>query len=49
MLAEFDVETRFRIRAAAGLGREDEELALLNKVRQGLMTIGRPDGRNNRG
>ena len=32
MLAEFDAETRFRLRAAAGSGRADEGLGLLNKA-----------------
>jgi predicted transcriptional regulator len=32
MLAEFDAETRFRIRAAAGVGRTDEGLGLLSKA-----------------
>lgn len=32
MLAELDAETRFRIRAAAGSGRAEEGLALLNKA-----------------
>mgnify|MGYP001765076225 FL=1 len=32
MLAEFDAETRFKLRAARGTGREAEGLALLDKV-----------------
>lgn len=32
MLAEFDAETRFRIRAAAGAGRAGEGLSLLDKA-----------------
>ena len=32
MLAEFDAETRFRLRAAAGSGRAAEGLELLNKA-----------------
>lgn len=32
MLAEFDAETRFRARAAAGAGRIDEGLDLLGKA-----------------
>lgn len=32
MLAEFDAETRFRLRAAAGTGQEAEGLALLDKA-----------------
>jgi predicted transcriptional regulator len=32
MLAEFDAETRFRARAAAGAGRTAEGLALLDKA-----------------
>ncbi len=32
MLAEFDAETRFRLRAAVGSGRADEGLGLLNKA-----------------
>jgi predicted transcriptional regulator len=33
MLAEFDAETRFRIRAARGTGNEARGLALLEKAR----------------
>lgn len=32
MLAEFDAETRFKLRAARGTGRVAEGLALLDKV-----------------
>ena len=32
MLAEFDAETRFRLRARQGAGREVEGLALLDKA-----------------
>jgi predicted transcriptional regulator len=32
MLAEFDAETRFAVRAQRGKGREEEGLALLEKV-----------------
>ena len=32
MLAEFDAETRFKLRAARGTGRAAEGLALLDKV-----------------
>jgi predicted transcriptional regulator len=32
MLAEFDAETRFKLRAARGAGRAAEGLALLDKV-----------------
>lgn len=32
LLAEFDAETRFQIRAARGAGREEEGLALLKKA-----------------
>ena len=32
LLAEFDAETRFKLRAARGTGREAEGLALLDKV-----------------
>lgn len=32
MLAEFDAETRFKLRAARGTGREAEGLTLLDKV-----------------
>ena len=32
MLAEFDAETRFKLRAARGTGREAEGMALLDKV-----------------
>jgi len=32
MLAEYDTETRFRIRAARGAGKTDAGLALLAKV-----------------
>ena len=32
LLAESDAETRFRLRAAAGSGRLDEGLALLDKA-----------------
>ena len=32
MLAEFDAETRFKVRAARGIGRSDRGLALLNKA-----------------
>lgn len=32
MLAEFDAETRFRVRAKAGAGRADEGLSLLSKA-----------------
>jgi len=34
MLAEFDAETRFRVRASQGAGREVEGLALLDKAMQ---------------
>jgi predicted transcriptional regulator len=34
MLAEFDAETRFRLRASQGTGREAEALALLDKAMQ---------------
>lgn len=34
MLAEFDAETRFRVRASQGAGRETEGLALLDKAMQ---------------
>lgn len=34
MLAEFDAETRFRVRASQGAGREIEGLALLDKAMQ---------------
>lgn len=34
MLAEFDAETRFRARAAAGSGRADDGITLLRKARQ---------------
>lgn len=33
MLAEFDAETRFRVRAERGAGRESEGLALLKKAK----------------
>ena len=33
MLAEFDAETRFRVRAARGEGQEERALSLLNKAR----------------
>lgn len=39
LLAESDAETRFRLRAAAGSGRVDEGLALLDKAAR----LGRPD------
>ncbi|MDP2792467.1 MAG: toxin-antitoxin system HicB family antitoxin [Sulfurisoma sp.] len=32
MLAEFDAETRFRLRAEHGAGKEERGLELLNKV-----------------
>ena len=32
MLAEFDAETRFRLRASQGAGRDVEGLALLDKA-----------------
>lgn len=32
MLAEFDAETRFNIRAARGVGKEERGLALLDKA-----------------
>lgn len=32
MLAEFDAETRFRLRTSQGAGREAEGLALLDKA-----------------
>ena len=32
MLAEFDAETRFKLRSTRGAGREQEELALLGRV-----------------
>ena len=32
MLAEFDAETHFRLRASQGAGREAESLALLDKA-----------------
>ena len=34
MLAEFDAETRFRIRAARGAGKEARGLELLDKARK---------------
>ena len=34
MLADFDAETRFRLRASQGAGREAESLALLDKALQ---------------
>ena len=34
MLADFDAETRFRLRASQGAGREVEGLALLGKALQ---------------
>lgn len=34
MLAEFDAETRFRLRASQGAGREAEDQALLDKALQ---------------
>ena len=34
MLAEFDVETRFKLRAARGAGRSEVGLALLDKAAQ---------------
>lgn len=33
MLAEFDAETRFNVRAARGAGRDEKGLALLQKAR----------------
>ena len=33
MLAEFDAETRFQVRAANGLGRSSRGIALLRKAR----------------
>lgn len=33
MLAEFDAETRFRVRAQAGAGQAERGLALLGKAR----------------
>jgi hypothetical protein len=35
MLAEFDAETRFRLRAARGAGKEARGLALLDKAQGG--------------
>jgi hypothetical protein len=35
MLAEFDAETRFRIRAARGAGKEARGLELLEKAQSG--------------
>lgn len=35
MLAEFDAETRFRVRATRGEGRAEEGLALLRKAAAG--------------
>jgi len=35
LLAEFDAETRFRVRAARGAGKERRALALLVKARGG--------------
>ena len=35
MLAEFDAETRFNVRAARGAGRDEKGLALLQKARGG--------------
>ncbi len=32
MLAEFDAETRFKLRASRGAGREERGLALLDKA-----------------
>ena len=32
MLAEFDAETRFRLRAARGVGKQERGLALLQKA-----------------
>ena len=34
MLAEFDAETRFKLRAASGAGRSEIGLALLDKAAQ---------------
>lgn len=34
ILAEFDAETRFRVRAARGEGNQARSLALLNKARK---------------
>lgn len=34
MLADFDAETRFKLRAARGAGRAAEDLGLLDKVGQ---------------
>lgn len=34
MLAEFDAETRFQVRAARGAGREARGLALLDQAQQ---------------
>ena len=34
MLAEFDAETRFKLRSARGAGRVQEGLALLDRVAQ---------------
>ena len=34
MLAEFDAETRFKLRSARGAGRAQEGLALLDRVAQ---------------
>lgn len=36
MLAEFDAETRFNVRAARGAGRDEQGLALLQKAQGGL-------------
>jgi predicted transcriptional regulator len=35
MLAEFDAETRFNVRAARGVGRDEKGLALLQKAQGG--------------
>ena len=35
MLAEFDAETRFNVRASRGAGRDEKGLALLQKARGG--------------
>lgn len=42
MLAEFDAETRFKLRAARGTGRAAEGLALLDKVAKAAPEA--PDG-----
>ncbi len=39
MLAEFDAETRFELRAARGIGKEARGLALLDKASDGEMPV----------